>query len=255
MQKLIRFTGFGLVCCVLILSGCAGSRAARQKEKMGEVYLSNGTQMLMEGDSAQAITTLTMATRHLPKSHEAWNNLGLAFATQQDWKRAETAWKKAIQLNPGFSDARVNLGSFHLQNGKIREAEKEFRTVLEDVAYLKMFQVRYNLGLVYLKKGNTLGAENEFMSAARLDPTYCPTWAQLGMLQKSKGEYREAETSFRNAVKGTCFSDVASHFEIASLHIKIGDMEKARSKYLEIIQFFPDSEFARKAEQNLALMN
>lgn len=255
MQKLIRFTGFGFICCALILSGCAGSKAARQKARVGEVYLANGTQMLLEGDTAQAITALTMATKNLPNSPDAWNNLGLAFASQKDWKRAESAWKKALALNSEFSDARMNLGSFFLQNGKVREAEREFRQVLEDVAYPNMFQVRFNLGLVFLKKGNALGAESEFVSAARLDPTFCPAWVQLGLLQKTKGELREAENSFRNAVKGTCFPDASSHFELASVHVKSGDMEKARSKYLEIIQFFPDSEFARKAEQNLALMN
>ncbi|NUM89406.1 MAG: tetratricopeptide repeat protein [Bdellovibrionales bacterium] len=257
-KKFQRFSAFGApclaLCLALALPGCAG-KSARQNERVGEVYLSNGTQMLLEGDSTQAITALTMATRYLPRSHEAWNNLGLAFAAQKEWVRAQRAWEKALKLKPDFSDAQVNYGSLLFRKGRFNEAEKEFRKVLEDMAYSKMFQVRYNLGLVALKKKNLIAAESEFLSATRLNETFCPAWAQLAQIQKDKGELRQAEQSFQRSVKGTCFPDPAAHFEIASIHVKTGDMARAKSKFLEIIQFFPDSEFARLAEQNLALMN
>ena len=44
-----------------------------------------------------------------PHNARAFNNLGIALADQCDLRRAEEAWLRALQLEPGYVRAAVNL--------------------------------------------------------------------------------------------------------------------------------------------------
>lgn len=44
-----------------------------------------------------------------PHNARAWNNLGIALATECDLRRAEAAWRKALATDPGYVRAAVNL--------------------------------------------------------------------------------------------------------------------------------------------------
>ncbi len=44
-----------------------------------------------------------------PHNARAWNNLGIALATECDLARAEAAWRKALATDPGYVRAAVNL--------------------------------------------------------------------------------------------------------------------------------------------------
>lgn len=44
-----------------------------------------------------------------PHNARAWNNLGIALATECDLVRAEAAWRKALAVDPGHMRAAVNL--------------------------------------------------------------------------------------------------------------------------------------------------
>lgn len=59
-----------------------------------------GYQLLNEQKFDQAIAILAMATQRYPKSANAWDSLGEAYAIKGDKKNAVTSFKKSLSLNP-----------------------------------------------------------------------------------------------------------------------------------------------------------
>ena len=242
------------VLALTFLAGCASTSSTPSSEKMGDIYLQNGTESLMSGKYAEALSALSRAVQLLPESEQAWNNLGLAYGARKDFKRAEESWLKAIQINPRFSDARNNLGALYLSQNNFKKAEQELKKVTDDAVYANLFQTHYNLGLLYLQTHKTIQAEQQLALSVQNNESYCPAWFRLGILQKQRGSLPQATESLRKSVTGQCFQNPEAHFELANTYLKLNNLPMAKAKYLEVIQFFPNTDFARESEMNLSLL-
>lgn len=183
-----------------------------------------------------------------------WTDLGIAYAGKQENARAEEAWKKALSLDPNYNDARLNLGIYYIGLKRYPEAEKILREAAKDIAYVKRHQVAYQLAVMYLQLGKPLLAEQQLKIAVKENATYCPAWLKLGLLQKERGDYSEAAESLKGSVMGTCYKNPQAHYEIATLYLKARETQLAKTKLLEIIQLFPTSEWASKAEATLSMI-
>lgn len=242
------------LCSVVAAPGCATGPKQPSKERVGQIYLQNGTESLMAGKFGEALATLSRAVQLLPESAEAWNNLGLAYAARQEHNKAVDAWKRAIKINPRFSDARNNLGAMYLNQRKLSEAERELKLVVNDAIYANLHQAHFNLGLLYLQQNKPILAEQQLLLAVQNNESYCAAWYHLGMLQKRRNDMETATNSLKKSSGGYCFKNPEAHFELANIYLKSNRLPLAKSKYLELIQFFPETDFARQAEKNLSLL-
>ncbi len=244
------------VFCLLFPQGCSSSstKKAELDEKKSEIYLSAGTEALYSGDYTSALSALLNAVKLTPKSPEAWNNLGLAYAGKENFEQAEECWKKAIAIDPSHGDARLNLGSLYIRQRRFAEAERNLKLVLKDLTYANAHQAHYNLALNYLAQKRNLLAEQELKLAVKASEAFCPAWLKLGHLQRDRGEFSEAAASMKKAVSGTCYHNPQAHYELGTVYLKNKDSAQAKSKFLEIIRLFPQSEWAKKAEISLNMI-
>jgi type IV pilus assembly protein PilF len=238
----------------LLLSGCATGPRQPSKEQLGKVFLQNGTEALYVGNFSDALSSLSQAVLYLPDSTQAWNNLGLAYAARQETPKAIDAWKHALKIDPRFSDARNNLGAMYLAQNKLKEAEKELTIVAEDSVYANLFQTHFNLGLLYLKQNKNLQAEQQLLLSVQNNEQNCAGWFQLGVMHKRQGDTARATQELKKSIGGTCFKNPEAHYELADMYLKSDQVPLAKAKYLELIQFFPETDFARQAEQHLSLL-
>lgn len=240
---------------VLFLAACAsGTNSISKKDHEAEIYYESGTDSLYAGKPTEAMASLLAAVNLNPKFAEAWNNLGLAYVQKNQFEKAEQSWIKAIGLSKQSSDARNNLGLLYLRQKKFKEAEIEFKKVIEDLLYTKTYQTNFNLGLLYEQQGKRTQAEQQYHLAVQGEPMYCPAWQKIGLLQKERGELEIAEESLKKSLSGTCFKNPEAHYELGSIYLKTNEISKAKSKFIEIIEFFPKSEWAKKAEITLNMI-
>jgi type IV pilus assembly protein PilF len=241
---------------VLVLaafSSCA-SKSQNIREKKADILYQAGTESLMDGQFTDALASLQQSVKLEPNSANTWNNLGLAYAGKNEYKKAEESWKRALKVDPKWTDARSNLGALYVQTKRYNEAEKQLKIALEDLTYENSAQVHYNLALTYLTTRRPLPAEQQLKLAVKAEDTYCPAWFRLGKLQKERGDFSAAEESFNKSVAGVCFKNPEAHYEISSLLLKSKNVVGARAKLLEIIQIFPETSWAQKAEDNLSML-
>jgi tetratricopeptide (TPR) repeat protein len=82
-----------------------------------EAELNNyGYQLMGQGSNDKAIEILTLATQKFPKSPNAWDSLGEAYATKGDKSNAIKNFKKALSMNPP-ANIRANSEKFLKQYG------------------------------------------------------------------------------------------------------------------------------------------
>src|SRR5581483_5380989 len=60
-----------------------------------------------------------------------YNTLGLVELKRKNISPAITQFKKAVEMNPNFSEARLNLAALSLNNRDYKTAEENFRAVVQ----------------------------------------------------------------------------------------------------------------------------
>jgi tetratricopeptide (TPR) repeat protein len=77
-----------------------------------------GYQLLNQGEHDKAIAILTQCVQRYPKSANAWDSLGEAYAIKGDKKNAITNFKKSLTLNPP-AGTRANSEKYLKQLGAL----------------------------------------------------------------------------------------------------------------------------------------
>ncbi len=80
------------------------------------------------------------------------------------------ALRKALELEPGFAPARVDLGIHHARYGAFEAAEEEFRRALADRPYYS--RAHYNYATMLLESGDPETAAGHLARAVDLQPAY-----------------------------------------------------------------------------------
>lgn len=141
----------------------------------------------------------------------AWAGFALIEAWREGRRRragalAAGALVLAVALNvgggamdmEGNADVHFNLGDAYLRSGRLDEAERAFRHVLElDPDYL---EARFTLGTVQGMRGNLGGALATLQEVSRQDPERAEVWLNLATLYLQMAQADAAERAFRRAL-------------------------------------------------------
>jgi Flp pilus assembly protein TadD len=72
------------------------------------------------------------AVLHDPLTAAEHNDLGVAYESSGDRNLARREYRAALRRDPGFTEARVNLGNLAAAAGRWRDAERCYRRALRD---------------------------------------------------------------------------------------------------------------------------
>jgi serine/threonine-protein kinase len=170
-----------------------------------------------------------------PSSEEAHASLGLIYCVY-DWRWEESArmFERAIELNPGYANARHWFAVDHLAlRGELEEAKKHIdvaaeldplsNIILEGRAFLSTVATDYD------------GAIREFQSMIHTDPSFYKAWTSMGRALIQKGRYREAIETLK---KGLSIAGKAPNIlgALGQAHGLAGETESARKILTQLQQ-------------------
>jgi Tfp pilus assembly protein PilF len=252
MQKLSQ-TVFLLTTMLMISSffSCAQNKKVSSEEEKSDLYFSYGTEKLVEKDYPGALKFLLKAWEYNPKSPQVANNLGLAYFILGDTDSALKFTQISLKLNPKDSDAKNNLASIYFSQGKMEEAKKLYQELLSDLTYARHFRTHYNLGMIELRKGKKQLALNNLKKSLELNSDFCPAHFELGMLFKNNRLLKKANEQFSNGIKGVCYNEPASHFELALTEIELKKIDSAYDRLSNITQRFKGHPYAQLAQEKI----
>jgi Flp pilus assembly protein TadD/mono/diheme cytochrome c family protein len=175
-----------------------------------------GDILLTKGDAAGAIRYFGEAGQANPDSPLVPMELGVAYYAQSKLGEAEQQFRKALQIDSAFTDARFNLASVEAEHGDLQTAVNDFRQVLlERSDYPK---ARDHLGDVLFAWGDEL--------------------AKSGDNQQAAQRY-EAALQFRPR-------DVALHTSLGAAFARMGQMQNARAELTMAVHLDPSFQPAQK---------
>lgn len=144
----------------------------------GVPYVQNnlGEALMQAGYPGEAIVAYSVATELRPDFADAFNNLGVAYFLQRDFRRgidalrrAEELFRRGARAEASIADVHFNLGSAYWELGDTSDALQCFRSaVSERETYAEAHGA---IGSILLTGGDTLAAVASLRRAAELGDT------------------------------------------------------------------------------------
>jgi tetratricopeptide (TPR) repeat protein len=128
----------------------AYSKAIEVRPFYAEAHVGLGDALAAKGEVDKAIASYQRGIEHNPMNAKVHVSLGKIYYGEKGlYYESVTAYKKAIDLDPGYLDARMGLAEVYEDKGLYKEAIEEYRRVVE--ADAKNTGALYNPALVYEK--------------------------------------------------------------------------------------------------------
>lgn len=139
-----------------------------------------------------------------------YKNFGDNFFHQSNYWRAITHYQKALEINPDFVGARVNLAITYSRVGDNARAER----ILKDALRAETVQkgvIYYNLGELYEKQGKTDEAIRYYRKAFGYEFAPGVIYRKLGTLYLDVKRYEKAREAFEMTLADQ--TDVTSSYQ------------------------------------------
>jgi tetratricopeptide (TPR) repeat protein len=146
---------------------------------------------VIAGIMAISATSCRSGDKQQIESYNSYN-LGVKAVKANNLDLAGNYFKKAVILNPDFTEARLNLANINFLKGNLDEARDEYIKLLEEKQYDP--RLLFNLGWIYLKQENYETAAELFRKSRRVDPSFTDSDYGLAMLAHAQNE--DALTKF-----------------------------------------------------------
>jgi tetratricopeptide (TPR) repeat protein len=163
-----------------------GGAKKKGKKKEATKEEEEGGKLAKEVDVREAGTGVTTSMKHnLAVVH---NTLGLVELKRKNISPAITQFRKAVEMNPGFAEARLNLAALSLNNRDYKTAEESFRAVLQ--VQPKNYEAAIGLGVALRGNKKIDEAEAQYNAAQKMDPQNPSAYFNLGLLYQ---DYKTGE--------------------------------------------------------------
>ena len=157
----------------------------------------------------ESVQELEQAIESAPEFPDLHNLLGLAFGMTGARDQAVACFQKALQINPHYVEARLNLAIVYNEMGRYDDALREFRTdshrdpdhgnLSPDVRSF-LAESHVLLGDTYRNLGLTLDASQEYKKALKVAPKFLDIKNKLGAAYGDMGLYEDAEAELAAAL-------------------------------------------------------
>jgi tetratricopeptide (TPR) repeat protein len=166
---------------------------------------------------------------------------GQALESAGDVRRAETAYRRALELVADDIDAAYLLGRLCGQSGRLAEGEQLLRRVAQEVP--RFAPARRDYGLILHALGRTAEALEHYAAAALVDPTDAVVQLNAAIASFDLGDLEVAEAGLRALIDN--HGDIPGAAErLGSLLIRRGRPAEAAALLREAQQQRPSAETA-----------
>jgi beta-lactamase regulating signal transducer with metallopeptidase domain/tetratricopeptide (TPR) repeat protein len=208
--------------------------------------ISQGLSHLHKGQIDDAFTDFNRAIDVDPGNSEAHFSRGAIYYMQGQIEKAISDYNKAIELNPEFTAAYQNRGCIYYSIDEYDRAISDFDKALalndEDAA-------TYNMrGIAYYRQGQIEKAISDYNKAIELNPEFAAAYQNRGFLYQEKRMNKDALSDYDKALELDPENANIYFYRglIYSSELKFG---KAKSEFDKVIALNPEAAIAEVAKE------
>ena len=158
------------------------------------------------------------------------NNIGVALLEQFKHKEAADAFKRALQLEPGLTLARINLGIALFNIPDLPAAQRELQAAA--TAAPNAPQPHYVLGLLAKLQNRPADAIAEFQKVLAIDPNDVGANVNIGQLYAQQRKYPEAIAVLRTGIAAEPYNATAL-YNLGTSLMRSGQREEGQKIILQ----------------------
>ena len=217
---------------------------AESPEKARDRYFARGQQYVLEGKNPEAVIMFKNAVQIDPGFAEARQELGLALMQRREFPQAFAELRRAVELKPTLIKARHQLGSFYLLDRNIPLAKGELAKIREQDP--NALEGRYLAAALALVENDPDRALKEIREAIRRgenekSPNLGEIYIELGNIHLFKKDWGEAEMAYRKALELNP-KLFRARDGLAAVYMANGNEEKARQELITATKTDPENE-------------
>jgi tetratricopeptide (TPR) repeat protein len=159
-----------------------------EKEDPGDadVHFLLGAANSKIGQSQKALSEYQTAVELDPKLDKAWQQIGFVLLNRSDWKGAENAFLRALEIAPNSGPTLDGLAQTYLISQQSDKAEQAYQRLIQiEPANV---QAIYNLGQLILARKDFATARGYFQKAIQINPNYAEAHNNLGAIYLEEGK-------------------------------------------------------------------
>jgi len=220
--------------CVLVLSflylhkPALASQESSQPDPAVKHYVEAARQAQTAHDLARAVEEYKKALALAPESAELYQNLGLVYHLQNNYRAAIVVFEKALKIQPDLWVSNLFLGMGYFKTNRFSEALPLLQKALDRGPKQAELEGRLWLGITYMALGRYEDAISQLERRAGLAPLDLEV---LYSLAEAHGRY--ATLLYDRLLKGHSESARASQFQ--------GDQAEAGGKHEEAIEAYKEA--------------
>jgi len=161
-------------------------------------YYENGIKYLQKGNSNGAVISFKKAIEKDQNYFEARYQLGSAYMLQEKYDLAEWEFLKVLRLNPSFHDAHIYLAKIYVKRLKIDNALKEIKMYFSKADdNVEAYEVA---ATAYALKKDFQTAEDYLHKSLKLHPDRTASKIMLADIYLTSGEITDAENLINEVI-------------------------------------------------------
>ena len=209
--------------------GMSKEEAAKAEAKNAAIRAAfkEGATLSNAGKHDEAIAKFNEVLKDVPKCPECYIGIGASSAAKKDYTAAETAYKKAIELDPNAVDAYNGLATIYNDQKKFTEAQAMSAEGMKRATAgggSGSADSMYNAGVISWNANDFAKAQEQFAAAVAANPNHAESHFMLGRVYLNLGKLPEAAKEFETYTKiapnGPNAKEAASNFEMLKTYIK-----------------------------------
>jgi len=221
-----------------------------QHYKLAQAYFEQGNAPLALDEIRKAIRMAGREAKILPV---LYYYEGYIHWSREAWEEAARAFRRALEANPGYTDASMLLATCLEKLGRPQEAIDVLDRALANRAYAFPEKIWLNRALIEKRMGRTDLALADLRRAVEVRPQYYRGHWELARLLDELGHRDEALAEYGVAAPGFP-DDPVFLYEWGSALFRAGRTGEATGHLRRVIELAPGSTWAEKAKELLEVI-
>lgn len=214
------------------------------------VHMQEGVKFLRSHQVGKARAEFLNVVKLEPDVPDAYNNIGLSYAYENNSEKAISYYKKALEKDPTYAAALNNLGLLLYSNGKPAEALNYWNRCLKTATQGEP-ELHYYVANALRDIGQKDQARQHYVQSIEAEPTNAAAHSGLAALLLSEGALNEAYDEVNKAIKLKPDSAFA-YYHLGLIEEKRGNVEAAVKAFDSSLKYETVARYAAETRSHIA---